>query len=147
MSEQGGGEAAAAAAAAPAPAASEQERLEGELRELKEEIMQLKTKIAADEVDVKSIENEAERVELRRGIAANTERLNRMEAEKVELRQEIKQLSAPVGRPTAAGGCSSSLQPPCASMCLCPRSCGGSDCSIVLAVCHTRRVHMLDTCR
>jgi DNA repair exonuclease SbcCD ATPase subunit len=115
MSGQGGGEAAAAAAAAPVPASSEQERqrraLEDEMRELKEKIERMEAK-----ADV--IENEVLEIELRRSIAANTERLNRMEAKMDRLEAKVEQLSAPVRHPTAAGGCSFSSQHPCASSCL-----------------------------
>ena len=109
--EQGDEVPSAGAAAASAPTAgegqqSEQRALEETIRELKDlkaTINTLDTKIKSDEAKADTMEDKAERVALRRAIAANTERLNLLEVERAELRHEIKQLSAPVEQPTAAG--------------------------------------------
>ena len=113
--EQGGEAPSAGAAAAPAPTAGEGQESE-EIRDLKAKINTLETKIntletkiAADEADVKTIGSEAvllKRLEL---LAEDKKRLRDMEAERTELRHEIKQLLAPAEQPTAAGGSSPTL--------------------------------------
>ena len=108
--EQGDEGPSAGAAAAAAPTAGEgqqskQHALEEKMRELEADIKGLKTKIASDEAEVKTIKSEAERVEFRGTIKEDKKRLNLLEVERAELRQDIKKLSAPVERPTAAGGC------------------------------------------
>jgi len=104
----------AGAAAAPAPTAGEGQEskrqvLEKDLLELKAKIAELERKNASDEAKVKSLKNEDLELALRRAIAANTERLNRLEARKDTLEAKIDQLSAPVEQPTAAGGSSPTL--------------------------------------
>jgi hypothetical protein len=123
--EQGGEAPSAGAAAAPAPTAGEEQQskrdaLEKELRELKADMEQLKTKIASDETKADKIANEAERVALRKSIAANTERLTLLEEERAELRHDIKKLSAPE-QSTAAGGRSPTLCLPLRSLIGLPR--------------------------
>jgi predicted nucleic acid-binding Zn-ribbon protein len=99
----------AGAAAAPAPTAGEgqqskQHTLEEKILKLEAEIEQLKTKIASDETKADNAKNEALELERRRAIAEDKKRLNLLEVERAELRQEIKKLSAPEEQPTAAGG-------------------------------------------
>jgi predicted RNase H-like nuclease (RuvC/YqgF family) len=123
--EQGGEAPSAGAAAASASTAGEEQQskqraLEEKIRELAEKIKEVETEIAADKTEVKSIKNEKERVELRRAIAANTERLTLLEEERAELRHDIKKLSAPE-QSTAAGGCSPTLCLPLRSLIGLPR--------------------------
>ena len=104
-----GEDSSAGAAAAPAQTAgdgqeSEQHALEKELRELEAKIKELETKIASDETKADNTTNEGLELERRRAIAANTQRLTLLEARKNTLKQEIKELSATVKGPTAAGG-------------------------------------------
>jgi len=99
----------AGAAAAPAPTAGEgqqskQHALEKELRELKADIEQLKTKIASDETKADTIANDTERVALRNSITEEQKRLNLLEARRDRLEAQIEKLSAPAEQPTAAGG-------------------------------------------
>jgi len=106
--KQGGEVPSAGAAAAPAPTAGERQQskqhaLEEKMRKLEADIEQLKTKIASDEAEVKTMEDKAERVALRNSITEAFKRLNMLEEERAELRQDIKKLSAPVEQPTAAG--------------------------------------------
>ena len=112
--EQGGEAPSAGAAAASAPTAKEEQQskqraLEEKIRELKDlkaTINTLESKIANDEAKAVAINDGDERLEFRRAIAEDKKRLNLLEAERAELRHEIKQLSAPAEQPTAAGGCS-----------------------------------------
>jgi hypothetical protein len=104
--EQGGEAPSAGAAAASASTAGEEQQskqraLEEKIRELAEKIKEVETEIAADKTEVKSIKNEKERVELRRAIAANSERLQGLEARRDRLEVQIEQLSTPA---TAACG-------------------------------------------
>ena len=104
----------AGAAAAPAPTAGEgqqskQHALEKELRELKADIEQLKTKIASDETKADTIANDTERVEFRGTIKEDKKRLNLLEARRDRLEAQIDQLLAPAEQPTAAGGSSPTL--------------------------------------
>jgi len=107
--EQGDEGPSASAAAAPAPTAregheNEQRALEEEMLELKAKIETLETEIASDKAEIKTIKSEAERLELRGTIKANTQRLTLLEGRRDRLEAKIEQLSAPVERPTAAGG-------------------------------------------
>jgi hypothetical protein len=108
--EQGDEVPSAGAAAAPAPSAGEGQEsekirdLKAKINTLETKINTLETKIESDEADVKTIGSEAvllKRLEL---LAEDKKRLNLLEAERAELRHEIKQLSAPAEQPTAAGG-------------------------------------------
>jgi predicted nucleic acid-binding Zn-ribbon protein len=123
---QGDEVASAGAAAAPAPAAGEglkskQHALEEKMLKLEADIKELKTKIAMDEADVKSMKNEAERVELRGTIKANTMRLHGLEARRDRLEAQIEKLSAPAEQPTSAGGCSPTSCLPLCSLIGLPR--------------------------
>ena len=117
----------AGAAAAPAPTTGEGQESE-EIRDLKAKINTLETKIntletkiANDEAEIKTINGEDERLELRRAIAEDKKRLNLLEVERAELRHEIKQLSAPAEQSTAAGGRSPTLCLPLRSLICLPR--------------------------
>ena len=108
--EQGDEGPSAGAAAAPAPTAgdgqeSEQHALEKELSELKADIEQLKRDISTDRATVNAMGDSDERLELRRAITEDKKQRNLLEAERAELRHEIKQLSAPAEQSTVAGGC------------------------------------------
>jgi predicted nucleic acid-binding Zn-ribbon protein len=106
--EQGDEVPSAGAAAAPAPTAGERQQskqhaLEEKMRKLEADIEQLKTKIALGEAKADNTKNEALELELRRAITEAFTRMNLLEVERAELRQDIKKLSAPVEQPTAAG--------------------------------------------
>jgi hypothetical protein len=109
--EQGGEAASAGAAAASTPTErqqSKQRALEEKMRKLEDaeaDIQQLKTEIASDKAEADKTTNEALELERRRAIAANSERLQGLEARRDRLEVQIEQLSTPV-EPTAAGGCS-----------------------------------------
>jgi chorismate mutase len=122
----------AGAAAAPAPTAgdgqeSKQHALEVKMRELKEKIEKLETKILLDEVDVKCMYSEAERVEARRAVTEDKKQRNLLEARRDRLEAQIEQLLAPAEQPTAAGGRSPTL-------CLPLRSHIGLPCRVLRAL-------------
>ena len=107
--DQDSGEPSAASASSSPPTAEEQRRT---LQLLEAKIEKLESKIAEDEAEIKTIKSEAERLKRLDLLGKDKDRLRDMEAERTELRHEIKQLLAPAEQPTAAGGRSPTLCQP-----------------------------------